>query len=90
MFFRFGVSDYAAAALANALLKDFGHITADNRIDVIDPSKISREKRRISTASLTERQADVRGLKCIGLDSKRDAESLVIETFTEGRGLYFS
>jgi hypothetical protein len=86
LFGRFGVSDYAAAALANGLLKDYGHITDDNRINVIDPSKISREKRRISTASLNERKTEVTGLRCIGLDSKRDADSLVIETFSEGRG----
>jgi hypothetical protein len=65
-------------------LKDFGLITADNRIDVLDPSKISREKRRISSASLSQRNEDLSNIMCIGLDSKRDAGSLVIETRTEG------
>jgi len=34
--FRYGVSDYAAAALANGLLKDFGLITNSDRVEVID------------------------------------------------------
>jgi len=38
--FRFGVSDYAAAALANGLLKDYGLITPEDRTDVLYPSKI--------------------------------------------------
>jgi len=82
--FRYGVSDYAAAALANGLLKDYGHITDDDRIDVLYPSKISREKRRISEGTLAEREVEILQLQCIGLDSKRDADSLVIETVTEG------
>jgi hypothetical protein len=77
------VSDCAAAALANGLLKDYGIITEWNCIDVIDPSKISREKRRIGASSLSERDSDVYKLKCIGMDSKRDANALVIETFQD-------
>ena len=51
---------------------------------MLDPSKISREKRRISSASLSQRNEDLSNIRCIGLDSKRDAGSLVIETRTEG------
>jgi hypothetical protein len=76
---RYGVSDYAAAALANGLLKDYGFITEEKRHDFIDPSKIAREKRRIGIASLQERRPDVDKVKCIGMDSKRDADSLVIQ-----------
>jgi hypothetical protein len=82
--FRYGVSDYAAAALANGLLKDFGIITDTDRVDVLYPSKISREKRRISQDALGERETEILQLQGIGLDSKRDADSLVIETVTEG------
>lgn len=82
--FRYGVSDYAAAALANGLLKDFGLITISDRVEVIDPSKISREKRRIGTASVTEREEDICHLQCIGLDSKRDANVPVILQTQEG------
>ncbi len=83
----FGVSDYAAAVLANGPLKGCGHITDDNRIDVIDPSKISKEKRLIRTASLSEGKTEIIGLKCLTLDSKKDADSLFID-FSEGRSQF--
>jgi hypothetical protein len=83
-YYRYGVSDYAAAALANGLLKDFGIITPTDRVEVLDPSKISREKRRISAASICERSPELTELKCIGLDSKRDANALVIQRVQEG------
>jgi hypothetical protein len=35
----FGVSDFASAALASGLLKDFGHITDDDQVDVLYPTK---------------------------------------------------
>jgi hypothetical protein len=82
-FLRYGVSDYAAAAIANGLLKDYGYITEEDRHHVIDPSKIAREKRRIGMSSLGERRAGVFNVKCIGLDSKRDADSLVIQLHEE-------
>jgi hypothetical protein len=84
LFFRFGISDYAAAALANGLLKDLGYITDTDHMEVVDPSKISREKRRICAVSLTDREKDMIGLKCIGLDSKRDANALVIQEVQDG------
>lgn len=45
---------------------------------MIDPSKISREKRRIGAASLAEREQDIFQLQCIGLDSKKDANVPVV------------
>jgi DNA integrity scanning protein DisA with diadenylate cyclase activity len=84
--FRYGVSDYAAAALANALLKDFGIITNTDRVEVIDSSKISREKRRIGATSVIDREQDILKLQCIGLDSKKDAnvpEPVVIDTIVK-------
>ena len=59
-------------------MKDFGIISNTNRVEVIDPSKISREKRRIGAASVTEREEELLQLECIGLDSKRDANVPVI------------
>ena len=82
--FRYGLSDYAAAALANALLKDFGIITATDRVDVLDPSKISREKKKIGAAAIVEREPDIYQLECIGLDSKRDSDVPVILKIQEG------
>nr|XP_047146113.1 uncharacterized protein LOC124818986 [Hydra vulgaris] len=41
---RYGISDEAAAAVANALLQDIGYLHLN---DVIDPSKMKREKKRV-------------------------------------------
>jgi hypothetical protein len=63
----------AAAALANGLLKDLSFIDENDRTDVLDASKIMREKARICAGNIDERAPDLTGLKCIGLDSKRDS-----------------
>ena len=59
-------------------MKDFGLITNTERSEVIDPSKISREKKRIGATSIIEREEDILHLECIGLDSKRDTNVPVI------------
>ena len=41
---RHMVSDRSAAAIASAVLQDFGLITADNSLNVIDPRKVRRER----------------------------------------------
>ena len=43
---RWGVSDRSAAALASAVLVDCGIIDAHDSSDVIDPSKIRRERQK--------------------------------------------
>jgi len=66
-------------------LKDFGLITNTERSEVIDPSKISREKKRIGATSIIEREEDILHLECIGLDSKRDTNvSVILQKQEEG------
>ncbi len=84
MWLRFRISDYAAAALANGLLKDFGHVLDADRVEVVDPCKISREKRRICAISLTDCEKDIISLKYIRLDSKRDTNALVVQEVQDG------
>ena len=43
---RFEVSDRAGAAFASAVLKDFGVIDDGNLADVIDRSKLRRERQK--------------------------------------------
>jgi hypothetical protein len=43
---RHMVSDRSAAAIASAVLQDFGLVTADDALKVIDPSKVRRERRK--------------------------------------------
>ena len=44
---RFGISDRAGAAIATAALKAFGIVTDTNKTNVIDPSKLRRERKNI-------------------------------------------
>nr|XP_047138771.1 uncharacterized protein LOC105846338 isoform X2 [Hydra vulgaris] len=72
---RYGISDKAAAAVANALLQDIGYLHLNY---VIDPSKMKREKERVCFNASFE-QSKVSNIKAIGLDSKRNKNSLVYE-----------
>lgn len=78
MYFRYNVSDRAAAALATAILEDYGIITATNKAEVVDKCKIRREKARVGTLNLAERDADVQNLTCIGFDSKKDQKVFIV------------
>ena len=44
---RYGISDRAGAAIANAVLQDYGIIAKHNPRDVIDRSKLRRERERL-------------------------------------------
>jgi hypothetical protein len=77
----------AAAALANGLLKDLGFIDEKDRVDVIDASKIMREKARICASNIQERSPDLSGLTCIGLDSKRDSNVPQLQEVHEDGGV---
>ena len=61
-------------------------ISEKDRIEVLDSNKIQREKRRISKGVLEERVPDVTGFKCIGMDSKRDSNALVLKEIETGDG----
>lgn len=71
-YYRFGVSDRCAAAMGTAILRDYDIITDTNKDEVVDKCKIRREKARIGTLLLDERDAAVQNLTCIGFDSKKD------------------
>ena len=69
---RFGITDRAGAALANALMWDQGVVTETDKSELVDRNKIRREKARVGTLLLAERDAHVQNLTCIGFDSKKD------------------
>ena len=73
---RYQISDMAAAALANGLLKDFGIITRNDKEEVIDSNKVMREKKRVSGGAVQVHDTNVQSLLCIGLDGKKDKNSL--------------
>ena len=53
----------AAAAIINGVLKDHGIITENDRHEVVDSSKIGREKKRVSKAVKEEREEHVQNLR---------------------------
>jgi hypothetical protein len=44
---RTGVSDRSAAIIASSVLKDFGVVSQENSVNVIDRSKVRRERKRV-------------------------------------------
>jgi hypothetical protein len=80
---RYEVSDEAAAALGNALLRDLGLLTKENAAEVIDPKKIEREKIRICKNALSKSEQHHQEIRCIGMDGRRDKGSLVFEEYEE-------
>ncbi len=76
--------------MANGLLKDFGIISDNDSDEVIDSFKIQREKQRMCVEKVQERSLDLQNLTCIGLDSKRDTNALLMNTITDGEEATFS
>jgi len=68
---RHKVSDRSAAAIASAVLQDFGLITTDNSENVIDRSKIRRARKKVRT-NLQHRIHSDNSLKSIYFDGRKD------------------
>lgn len=69
---RHGISDRAAAAIASAVLQDFGLISPDDSQNVIDKSKIRRERMRKRNI-LQDMQASEGGdLRSLYFDGRKD------------------
>ncbi|XP_047143786.1 uncharacterized protein LOC105849369 [Hydra vulgaris] len=69
---RYGISDEAAAAVANALLQDIGYLHLNK------PSLLKREKERVCFNANFE-QSKVSNIKAICLDTKYNKNSLIYE-----------
>lgn len=79
------MSDTAAAALANGLLKDLNNITNEDRDEVVDAAKIRRERNRVCRQIIHEHDS-LEKFKCIGLDGKRDRGSLIYAEIIDSSG----
>ena len=78
---RYFVSDRAASALWNAALKCTGAITKENTQNVVDKNKIVRGKaayRALEKQKQKEKIESEGGLKCVGVDGKRDKKTKTI------------
>lgn len=88
-FFRLQIPDPACAALANALLCDLGIITESDTRSVIDTNKVRRWKKKVANHLEKERQKDVLGAKCIGVDGKKDKNALIMVSSEGQEGEFF-
>ena len=74
---RFEVSDTAAAAIAMATLIDYGIVTKNKRSQIITEYKVLCEKIQVASLIDTKHHQEVLQLKVIGVDGKKDKNSLV-------------
>jgi hypothetical protein len=71
---RFGVSDRAAAALATAVLQDFGLVSESDQSKVIDKSKIRRERHKLreNLKDMRSGRAKEQQFTALYFDGKKD------------------
>src|ERR1700761_1588504 len=70
---RYGISDRAAADIASSVLTDFGIGTTDDNSEVIDRSKLRRERKKLRVELYSEAadsEANLRGLYFDGRNDK--------------------
>ena len=53
------MSDMAAAALTNSLLKNYEIITRSDKVEVVDASRIAREKKHVAGTVLNDQEKDM-------------------------------
>lgn len=78
--YRTKTSSRNAAILASSLMEDIGQVTTDKIENVIDPSKVRREKRKLSTSLLNQTDANIKDKEIKGLyfDGRQD-QTLILE-----------
>jgi hypothetical protein len=70
---RFGSTSRAGAAIATAVLEDFGIVTKDDRSNVIDQYKLRRERAASRTRSLSVQRNDIiPDIQTLYFDGRRD------------------
>ena len=77
---RFDVSDRAGAAIASAVLKDFGVIDDNNVAKVIDRSKLRREGQKCRQKLREDEECNFEIVNAIYVDGRKDATLTTIET----------
>ncbi len=73
---QFWISDLAAAALANGLMKDLGVISEGNTVELLDPKKIHWEKRRTCARTVNECEPNWRSRPASAWMARRTTTSL--------------
>ena len=76
----FDVSDRAGAAIASAVLKDFGVIDDGNLADVIDRSKLRRERQKYRQKLRDDEECNFEIVDANYVDGRKDVTLTAIET----------
>jgi len=82
---RYGVSDRAAAALASALLEDYGIITETDRSQVIGPRKVAYERHKYREERREMEFAALDNITSIYFDGKKTATRVMERNDKTGR-----
>ncbi|CAH1116385.1 unnamed protein product [Phaedon cochleariae] len=69
---RSGVSDRSASLIVNAVLKDFGLVTEEDQSNIIDRSKIRRERKRCRTGLDLKKNNQILVFPGIYFDGRKD------------------
>lgn len=73
---RYGISDTAGAAIATAVLVDYGIIKKDDRIAIIDRAKLRRQRQQLRTSLMQKANVSLSesavGPKAIFFDGRKD------------------
>ena len=77
---RFDVSDRAGAAIASAVLKDFGVIDDGNLADDIDRSKLRRERQKYRQKLRDDEECNFEIVDAIYVEGRKDVTLTTIET----------
>ena len=83
--FRYGASNTMAAALANAILEDYGINSADNRADAIGPSKVGYERKRQRAKRRKEQLHAQEEVSSVYFDGKKTATRVMMRNETTGK-----
>ena len=78
---RFGLSNVAVAAIANAALQDLGLLSDQNKLD---KNKVSRERKRMRKSNILENVTNVIDVQCIGYDGRRDKTKGITSVLVKG------
>ena len=76
---RFGISDRAGAAIATATLKAFGIVTHTNKTNVIDRSKLRRERQKYREEIQKDEELQFEAVDEIYIDGRKDATIISVK-----------
>ena len=69
---RYGISDRAAADIASSVLTDFGIVTPSDKSQVVDRSKLRRERKRLREDLQMESARNTTNLRSLYFDGRKD------------------